>query len=79
VGARATASSPTTAFELLVASPAGAWRAVGRLTLGQRLDDSVARALRFDPWNSGGGIIPVGLINRLRAAAYRGSRHGSVA
>ena len=79
VGARATASRPTTAFELLVASPGGTWRPVGRLTLGQRLDDSVARALRFDPWNSGGGIIPVGLINRLRAAAYRGSRHGSVA
>jgi hypothetical protein len=79
VGARATASSPTIAFELLVASPAGTWRGVGRLTLGRRLDDSAARALRFDPWNTGGGIIPVGLINRLRAAAYRGSRRGSAA
>jgi hypothetical protein len=55
------------------------WRPVGRLTLGRRLDDSVARALRFDPWNSGGGIIPAGTVNRLRAAAYRGSRRGSLA
>lgn len=66
-------------FDLLVASPTGAWGAVARLTLGRRLDDSVARTLRFDPWNSGGGFVPAGPVNRVRAAAYRGSRHGSAA
>ena len=66
-------------FDLLVASPTGAWSAVARLTLGRRLDDSVARTLRFDPWNSGGGFVPAGPVNRVRAAAYRGSRHGSPA
>ena len=50
-----------------------------RLTLGSRLEDVVARELRFDPWNSGGGLIPAGVVNRVRSAAYRGSQHGSVA
>ena len=77
VGARPKVSGSTTAFEVVVASPNGRWRAVGALRLARRLDDSVARELRFDPWNSGGGIVPVGLANRLRAAAYRGSRRGS--
>jgi hypothetical protein len=64
-------------FEVLVAAPTDPWRVAARLTLGERLDDSVARALRFDPWNSGGGLVPAGVINRVRAAAYRGSRSGS--
>jgi hypothetical protein len=32
--------------------------------------------LAFDPWHTGGGLRPVGLLNRLRAAAYPGSRRG---
>jgi hypothetical protein len=49
----------------------------GRLTLVSRLEEAVAREIRFDPWNSGGGLIPAGVVNRLREAAYRGSRRGS--
>ena len=67
------------AFELLVAPPRRSWRVAARLTLGIRLEDAVARELRFDPWNSGGGLIPAGVVNRLRGAAYRGSRRGSTA
>ena len=44
-----------------------------RLALGSRLEDAVARELRFDPWNSGGGLVPAGVVNRVRGAAYRGS------
>jgi len=76
VGARPAANAPD-AFEILVATPSGAWRTAARLRLGSRLDTSAARALRFDPWNSGGGLLPAGLINRLRGPAYRGSQHGS--
>ena len=65
------------AFELLVASPRGPWRVAARLTLSVRLEDAVARELRFDPWHSGGGLIPAGALNRVRGAAYRGSRRGS--
>ena len=65
------------AFELLLAPLTGSWRVAARLTLCSRLEDAVARELRFDPWNSGGGLVPAGLLNRVRAAAYRGSRHGS--
>jgi hypothetical protein len=78
VGARPTPGS-TSAFELLVAPPTGGWRIAARLTLETQLDPSVARALRFDPWNSGGGLVPAGLANRLRGAAYRGSQSGSAA
>lgn len=76
LGARPVPNS-TNAFDLLVASPRGPWRMAARLTLGGRLEDAVARVLRFDPWNCGGGLIPAGVVNRVRGAAYRGSRQGS--
>ena len=76
VGARPAAESPDV-FDLLVAPVRGPWSAIARLTLGERLEDAAARELRFDPWNSGGGLFPAGVVNRLRGAAYRGSRRGS--
>jgi hypothetical protein len=78
VGARSALQSAD-AFDLLVAPPRGPWSVAARLTLGSRLEDTVARELRFDPWNSGGGLIPAGVVNRVRSAAYRGSQRGSVA
>jgi hypothetical protein len=78
VGARPTREAAD-AFDLLVARPRGRWRLAARLTLTGRLDDAVARELRFDPWNSGGGLVPAGVVNRMRGAAYRGSRRGSAA
>ena len=76
VGARPVPCS-TNAFDLLVASPRGRWRVAARLTVGRRLEDAVARELRFHPWNCGGGLTPAGVVNRVRGAAYRGSRQGS--
>jgi hypothetical protein len=35
--------------------------------------------IAFDPWNCGGGIVPAGAVNALRAPAYRGSRRGRAA
>jgi hypothetical protein len=33
-------------------------------------DPPEADALRFNPWNTGGGLAPAGLLNRLRDYAY---------
>jgi hypothetical protein len=41
------------------------------------VEPQAGETLRFDPWQSGGGIVPTGLLNRLRAPAYRGSRAGA--
>ncbi|HZA58886.1 MAG TPA: hypothetical protein VE523_06845 [Solirubrobacterales bacterium] len=46
------------------------------LRVGRRLGGDATRALRFSPENSGGGMEPAGLLNRLRPAAYAGSRRG---
>jgi hypothetical protein len=78
VGARP-AREAADVFDLLVAPPRRRWRVAARLTLSSVLDDAVASELRFDPWNSGGGLVPAGVVNRMRGAAYRGSRRGSAA
>ena len=58
------------AFDLRVATPASAWRPVARLEVGRRLADDEEEALAFNSSNAGGGIEPVGLVNRVRDAAY---------
>jgi hypothetical protein len=47
---------------------------VARIDLDQpvELDD---RALRFDPFRSGAGIVPVGFVHAIRRAAYAASQH----
>lgn len=64
------------AFDLAVASPFGRWRRVGRVSLESRVPVDVAEQIRFNPWNTGGGIRPVGPFMGLRAGAYRGSQEG---
>lgn len=58
-------------FRLAVAPLAarGGFEPVGDIELGDRLDD-VADALRFNPFNTGGGLEPAGLLNDLRRRAY---------
>jgi hypothetical protein len=60
-------------FALALADDRG-WTRVGTIRLGERLTDEEAAALVFEPWTTGGGIRPVGVLNRLRAAAYPASR-----
>jgi hypothetical protein len=57
------------AFGLAVASIGGRFRRIGSLHVGERLPPAVD-ALRFDPFNAGGGLEPVGFLNRLRDYAY---------
>ena len=65
-----------TAFPLATASGDGHWQAVGEVRLGVPLLHAEGEALQFTPWRTGGGLIPIGLLNRLRMPAYVGSQRG---
>jgi hypothetical protein len=65
------------AFEILLADLRGEWSPIARLTLGERLPPERTERLGFDPVaNSGGGLEPAGLLNRLRGPTYRASQEG---
>jgi hypothetical protein len=53
----------------LACSWGGPFRPVGRVEVGARLPPS-AEALAMNPYTTGGGLEPVGLLNRLRDYAY---------
>jgi hypothetical protein len=64
-------------FDLASASLSSRWGAPwGRVTLGRRLPDADAERLRFNPWNTAGGLRPAGAFNLLRRGAYSGSQLG---
>ena len=63
-------------FDLRVATPLGPWRTVARLDVGDRLDEEQEDALAFNSDRAGGGIEPVGLVNRIRGAAYDAAAGG---
>lgn len=56
-------------FRFAVAGVEGRFRPVATLEIGERLDDALD-ALRFNPWNTSGGLEPAGWLNRARAWAY---------
>jgi hypothetical protein len=56
-------------FDLAVAGVWGRFRPIAELRVGRRLPPA-ADALRFNPWNCGGGLAPTGFLNRLRDYAY---------
>ncbi len=56
-------------FGLAVAALGGRFRRIGSLDIEDRLPRG-ADAIRFNPFNSGGGLEPVGLLNRMRRQAY---------
>jgi hypothetical protein len=56
-------------FRIAVAPVFGRFRAVAELHVGERLGPELD-ALRFNPFNAGGGIAPTGVLNRLRDYAY---------
>ena len=69
------AASGRPAFDLAVATLAGRLRPIGTVTLGRRREPE-ANAMRFNPFNTGGGLQPTGFLQRLRDAAYPGSQAG---
>lgn len=63
-------------FAITIARPGGPWRKVAELRLEERMPAAATEGLSFNPANCGGGIEPVGFLNDLRPAAYRGSQKG---
>jgi hypothetical protein len=61
-------------YELRLAGSLGRSRTVGLLAVGDRLDPAATEALRFNPWATGDGIVPVGRLNRLRRPSYASSQ-----
>ena len=66
----AAASTGRLSFDLAVAPVNGRFRPVGRLHIGRRLGQELD-ALRFNPWNTGGGMAPAGWLNGARDRAYK--------
>jgi hypothetical protein len=63
-------------FLLGLAPLGGRLSPVARLEVGDRIDAASVERLAFNPWNSSGGIVPVGPLQGLRRAAYAGSQRG---
>jgi hypothetical protein len=72
----AAAATGELAYELRLAGSLGRSRPVAVLTVGEPLDPAETRALRFNPWATGPGIVPVGRLNRLRRPSYQASQQG---
>ena len=67
---KAAALTGRLSFQLAVASMAGRFRRVGTVHIGERLGPELD-ALRFNPWNTGGGMKPAGWLNGARDRAYK--------
>lgn len=61
------------AFEMCIAPLGRRLRPIGEITLGKRLEPDANR-IRFDPWNTGGGLEPATALNRIRAYVYPSSQ-----
>jgi hypothetical protein len=57
-------------FRLAVAPVMGRFATVGEIAVGERLPAELD-ALRFNPWNTGGGLEPAGVLNGARDRAYK--------
>jgi hypothetical protein len=57
-------------FDLAVAPLLGRFQPVAKLWIGERLAPELD-ALRFNPWNTGGGLEPAGTLNGARDRAYK--------
>jgi hypothetical protein len=57
-------------FQIAVASLGGRFQPVAELRVGRRLPPELD-ALRFNPFNTGGGLEPAGWLNGARDRAYK--------
>ena len=72
-------AAPELRFRICAATAAGPWQQFATLSLGAELPATECERLELDPWNTGGGIRPVGPLMGLRRPAYAGSRRGRLA
>ena len=49
---------------------------LAELRLGPSLDPTTTEDLRFDPWNTGSGIAPAGVLGGARRVVYPASQLG---
>lgn len=63
-------------LRLVVATSSGPWQPVGTVTADAVLPAPAGRQVRFSPDTDGGGLLPVGLVNRLRRGTYPASHVG---
>jgi hypothetical protein len=73
----AIASGAALSMTLLAASPLGSWEPIATMRAEEVASKADARELRFNPWNTGGGIEPLGFLQGLRDPAYRASQAAS--
>ena len=66
----AAAATGLLAFDLAVSRMTGRFQPVGTLQIGRQLPHALD-ALRFNPWNTGGGMEPAGWLNDARDRAYK--------
>jgi hypothetical protein len=64
-----------TSYGIAVAASLGRWEPIGTLALRDPLAPEFGD-VDFDPWNTGGGLVPATWLNRWRREAYRQSRLG---
>jgi hypothetical protein len=70
----AAAAAGEARYALAVAAPFRGWRTIGSIEVGAPLDAGEGERLRFNPWNTGGGIRPAGPFQGLRDPAYSASQ-----
>jgi hypothetical protein len=75
-GVALAASRGSLSYDLGLAAPLGRFSPVARVEVGDRLPDDESERLRFNVWNSGGGIRPAGPFQGVRLPAYEGSQRG---
>jgi hypothetical protein len=63
-------------YAIAVAAPFRRFQRVAGVEIGARLPDEESERLRFNPWNTGGGIKPNGPFQGVRLPAYEGSQRG---
>jgi len=66
-------------LDLRLTSFVGRTAPLGTIALEVVLADADARAVRFDPWRAGAGLVPTGVGQDLRRPAYAASRRGTPA
>ena len=70
----AVVSAGEAVFTLQAAPPWGSWENIGVLRLDRPLEPGADEELAFNPWQDSATLHPVGVLNALRNAAYRGSQ-----
>ena len=73
---RVAAAAGDLVFDVRIATPTGPWRTIARLEVGEELSEGEEEHLAFNSSSTGGGIAPVGLVNRVRDAAYAAAARG---